>query len=119
MSNSLHSSSVAVSKAHIKLIQKKMSKIFSDGMGTRINWSFHAAERLIERFGGQPTQIMVTLLKYAMHLHQSVEAVGYRKVAVDRNGVRLVVASGENGYSVVTVIEDSMKFHGGYDFRND
>ncbi len=105
MHNSVHGSDEAILKVcQIETLRKKLSSMFTDGLKTNIHWTFHSVERLIERFNGTPTNMIVVLLKGAVNLLESVNATG-RTVVVDGKGIRMVVALGNNGYNVVTVIK--------------
>ena len=117
MRNSSHSNYATMDKEHYRnTLRKKLIKIFSNGMGEQINWTFHATERLIERFGGQPTQSIVTALKLAIKLLHEKEAEYANTVAVDYSGSRVVVSPTKYGYAVVTVIQND-RFSRGYHYR--
>jgi hypothetical protein len=101
---------------------KKLSKFFTEKLmgqvGRSIIWTNHSAKRLWQRFGGKINESVTRGVIRGIRLLQDEAGRQYKKVAVDLEGVRVVVARNENSYAVVTVISDE-RFYGGYSFRND
>jgi len=101
---------------------QKLSKFFTEKLKERVGrsviWTNHSTKRLYERFGGKVNETVTRGIIQGIRLLQGKHGQAYKKVAVDLNGVRVVVAQDESTYAVVTLIADERKFRGGYSFRN-
>ncbi len=107
MRNSIQGSDKALLKvSRFKELGKKLSSMFTSGMGLRVIWTTHAAERLVERFNGKPTQAIASLLSTAISLLQD-ENTSDAIVRVQSRGVAAVVAVEDDNYKVVTVMTTS------------
>ena len=97
----------------IKKTSVDLTRFFTSGFKVSVKWTYHSAERFLERFQNKITQNMVTALSQAiLVLRDSAES----QISYTYNHVRVVVARNNNTYSVITVINRVGQTNG-YDFQ--